>query len=326
MYAGIDIGGTNIKYGVVSNTGEILFQDSHPTDAMRGKDVLIADIQAVIQSLQKQYPDIHSLGVGFPSVVNPKDGCVYYPPNLPGWGIVPLVQLLQDVATVPVAVDNDANVAALAESELGAGRNTPYFLYLTLGTGIGGGIIVNGRIYTGERGGAGEVGHIIIDSTDEPTHEMQQLGRSFRAGTLEERLGRVGLISLAQTFMSHYPDSILHTYKPLDVEHISIAVEQGDACAIECFTHAGYVLGLGIASALALLDMRIVVVGGGISNSHPLFLDSALSTLRTRALPTISPEVEIRKAYFSHNAGIVGAAILGKQKLESYHRVGKDIA
>lgn len=317
MYAGIDIGGTNIKYGVVSNTGEILFQDSHPTNALRGKDALIADIQSVIKNLHHQFSDVLSIGVGFPSVVNPKDGCVYYPPNLPGWGIVPLVQLLQDVSTVPVAVDNDANVAALAESEFGAGKNTSHFLYITLGTGVGGGIIINGRIYTGEKGGAGEVGHIIIDINDEPTPTMQQAGRSFRAGTLEERLGRMGLIALAKMYMANYPDSILHTYKPLDVEHISIAVGQSDTCAIECIAYAGKILGLGIASALALLDMRIVVVGGGISNSHHLFLDTALTTLRERALPTISSEVEIRKAHFSHNAGMVGAAILGKRKLES---------
>jgi glucokinase len=318
MYAGIDIGGTNIKYGVVNTVGEILYHNSHPTSALRGKDAMIQDIQSAIQNLQQEYPSIQSIGVGFPSVVNPQDGCVYYPPNLPGWGIVPLVQLLQDISAIPVAVDNDANVAALAESEFGAGKNTSHFLYITLGTGVGGGIIINGRIFTGERGGAGEIGHTIVDINDEPTTEMRQLGRLFRAGTLEEKLGRAGLISLTQSFMAKYPESVLHSYNPLDVEHISIAVERGDTCAIECFTYAGRILGLGIAGVLALLDMRVIVVGGGISNAHPLFLDTALATLQERALPTIAPSVEIRKAHFSNHAGIVGSAILGKQKLESY--------
>lgn len=317
MYAGIDIGGTNIKYGVVHAGGEMIYQHTHPTDATRGKDAMIADIAGVIKSLQEQFPKLLSVGVGFPSVVNPHDGCVYYPPNLPGWEVVPLVQLLQEASSVPVAIDNDANVAALAESEAGAGMNASHFLYVTLGTGVGGGIIINKRIYTGERGGAGEIGHIIVDMYDEPTPAMQAVGRSYRAGTMEERLGRPGLLASTLQLVNEYPQSTLHRYgAELDVEDISREVEQGDECACEVFRRAGHLLGLGIASILAVLDMRIVVVGGGISKSHPLFLETTRETIRHRALPTIAGKAEIRMAHFSSNAGIVGAAMLGKHKLE----------
>lgn len=231
-------------------------------------------------------------------------------------GVVPLVQILQDASSVPVAVDNDANVAALAESELGAGKNTSHFLYVTLGTGVGGGIIIDNKIYAGERGGAGEIGHIIVDMYDEPTLTMQASGRSYRAGTLEDRLGRLGFLASARRLLCDYPQSSLHYYgAALDVEDISRGVEQGDECSIEVFRRAGHTLGLGISGVLAVLDMRIVIVGGGVSKSHPLLLDTARETIQQRALPTIAGEAEIRVAHFSSNAGIVGAALLGRKKM-----------
>lgn len=314
MYAGIDVGGTTIKYGIVLDDGCIIFQHSLRTDAMRGKDAMMYDIQCIIRAMCQEYPSLLSVGIGFPAVVNPKDGCVYHPANLPGWGIVPLTALLQEHSSVPVIIDNDANVAALAECELGAGKNTSHFLYVTLGTGVGGGIIVNNRIYSGEQGGAGEIGHIIIDIHDEPNDIMIEQKRLFRAGTLEERLGRLGIIATAKKILHHYPHSYLHQFgESLDVEHISLGIDHNDEAAIQCFTLSGHWLGLGLAGILAILDMHIVIVGGGISKAHPLLLDTVRNTLQNRSLPTIAQNVEVRTAHFSNNAGIVGAAMLGKQ-------------
>ncbi len=314
MYVGIDIGGTTIKYGIVLDDGTIISQNSLRTDAMRGKDAMIYDIQCIISAVCQEYPSLLSVGIGFPAVVNPNDGCVYYPANLPGWDIVPLTALLQEKSSIPVIIDNDANVAALAESELGAGKNNSHFLYVTLGTGVGGGIIVNNRIFSGEQGGAGEIGHIIIDIHDEPTDTMKQNNRLFRAGTLEERLGRLGIIATAKKILTQYPQSLLHQFgESLDVEHISLGIEHQDEAAIQCFTVSGHWLGLGLAGILAILDMHIIIVGGGISKAHPLLLDTVRTTLQYRSLPTIAQKVEVRTAHFSNNAGIVGAAMLGKQ-------------
>ncbi|TAE29909.1 MAG: ROK family protein [Candidatus Kapaibacterium sp.] len=309
MYAGIDIGGTSIKYGIVSADGEIKQQASAPTNPESGKDAMIDQLQKIAKKLSSE---AESIGVGFPSVVNPKDGCVYHPPNLPGWGIVPLVELLQSVATVPIAIDNDANVAAYAEAALGAGKNDSHFLYITLGTGVGGGIIIDHRIFTGERGGGGECGHILINVDAEPV-EGSQL--SFRTGTLEEAIGRHGLIRMAKQIAGTHPESLLHNVKELDVKDISDAAVRSDKAAIECLQRAGKLLGLGLCSMLAILDMRIVVVGGGISQAHPIFLDTAREMLKTRSLSTIAPEAEIRTARFGSTAGLVGAAMLGKFKL-----------
>lgn len=317
MFAGIDIGGTNLKVGVLNEQYEIVYNDSRPTNAELGKDAMLQTLRSVIISLQEQFPLLKSIGIGFPSVVNPNDGCVYYPPNLPGWEVVPLVQTLQEVSRVPVAVDNDANVAALAEAVLGAGKSVSHFLYVTLGTGVGGGIIVNHQLYVGERGGAGEVGHVIVDIDSE-----QPVGKpAFRTGVLEELIGRIGLISMARSIASEYPDSILHSYgESLDVEHISAGIERGDEASILCFQRAGKILGLGLCTMLAILDMRVVVVGGGISKAHPILLDTARTTLRSRAIPTISQNAEIRLAEFTSNAGIIGAAMLGKQRMLDWNK------
>jgi len=315
MYAGVDIGGTTMKYGVVSEDGTIVYHKVVHTDAQRGKEAMIADIQSIIIEILTLYPTVVSIGIGFPAVVNPRDGCVYYPANLPGWDIVPLTNILQQCSSVPIAIDNDANVAALAESELGSGKDSSHFLYVTLGTGVGGGIIINNRIFSGEQGGAGEIGHSVIDIHDEPTADMIANNRLFRAGTLEERLGRVGIIETAKSLLIHYPHSFLHQFgDSLDVEHISLGIEHNDEAAIRCFEQSGHWLGLGLASILAILDMRMIIVGGGISQAHPLLLDTVRKTLQMRSLPTIARYVEVRTAFFSNNAGVVGAAMLAKQK------------
>jgi glucokinase len=307
MFAGIDIGGTNIKYGIINHDGEIVFRDSIPTEPQKGPEHMIQSLHAIIDRLTNTHPDIQSVGIGFPSVVNPKDGCIYHPPNLPGWGIVPLRQILQSKNSVPIAIDNDANVAALAESTLGAGKDCSHFLYVTLGTGIGGGIIINHALYAGEKGGAGEIGHIIIKSDEIPGDELP-----YRTGTLEHHLGRYGLIRMALEIARDYPDSMLHSFVPLDVEDISLSAEKGDEAAILCMKKAGTLLGLGLASILAILDMHVIVIGGGISQSCSTFFDAILETIQRRALPTIANFVEIRKAHFTSHAGLIGASMLGK--------------
>jgi glucokinase len=310
MFAGIDIGGTSIKYGIVAQDGEIVQHFSTPTNAESGKDAMIEQLQSIVRKLA---PDATSIGVGFPAVVNPKDGCVYHPPNLPGWGIVPLVELLQSVSTVPVVIDNDANVAAYAEASLGAGKNDSHFLYITLGTGVGGGIIINHRIFTGERGGAGECGFVLINVDAEA--EDGKIA-DFRVGSLEESIGRHGLIRMAKRIAAQHPDSLLHHVAELDVKDISDAAIRNDRAALACLERAGRLLGLGLCSMLAVLDMRIVIVGGGVSQAHPIFLQTARTALKARSLATIAPEAEIRSAKFGSTAGLVGAAMLGKLHFE----------
>lgn len=312
MFLGLDIGGTTIKAAVVDSDGAIVYRTSQPTGAEQGKESVLSTIRSTIEHTIAAHPSVVAVGIGVPGVVNPQDGCVYHPPNLPGWDVVPLASLVQSYTHIPVVVDNDANVAAVAELLLGAGRGHAHFLYVTLGTGVGGGIIANNQLFVGERGGAGEIGHIVIDAHVLPEHGQLP----FRPGTLEEFVGRKGILRLATYYASQYPTSLLHTYTELDVQHISDAVERGDIAAQACFRQAGYYIGIGLASALVLLDMRTIVVGGGISQAHPLLLGTAQATLQERAFPTIANEVQVLQAHFGSDAGVVGAAMIGKLAVE----------
>ncbi len=307
MYLALDIGGTNIKAAIVRNDGSIVRHLSQPTEAARGRDAMLTDIRTLIETTLRDQPSIQAVGVGVPGIVHPADGCVYYPPNLPGWEIVPLTDIIREYSGLPTAVDNDANAAALAESVLGAGRGYEHFLYITLGTGVGGGIIAGHNLYRGERGGAGEVGHIIIDARAK--HEPGQ--PLFRTGTLEELIGRQGILRTARECAGEAPDSLLHNRDDLDVHIISDAAAQGDAAALECFRRIGYYLGVGLASVVEILDMRHIVVGGGISQAHPLLLDTAQAVLRERVLPPLQTAGIVR-AHFGSDAGVIGAAMLAR--------------
>jgi glucokinase len=312
MYIGLDVGGTSVKVGVFNEELEIIHEGFMPTTNAQGEEPLIAAIIDLIETMRTEYKDIRSIGVGFPSVVRP-DGSVHHPPNLVGWGVVPLQQRLQEACKIPVALDNDANVAALAESTVGSGRDQSNFLYVTLGTGVGGCIISDNTIYSGRLGGAGEIGHIIINAEEalEPTALSR---KTARLGILEEYVGRAGILRLMKQLLQEYPQSILHSMESqaMDVKDISEAAYQDDKAACECLRRTGALLAVGLSSVLAILDLHVVVVGGGISQVHPLLLDTTRSILQKRAMPTIADDIDIRLATFSAKAGITGAALLGK--------------
>ncbi|MBI3260577.1 MAG: ROK family protein [Ignavibacteriae bacterium] len=312
MIIAIDLGGTHIKSAIVTSDGKILHQRSQLTHTEKGPDFVLQSIASIISYLTKHFPETVAIGLGVPGVVT-GNGVIRVAPNFPNWINIPLKEYLEQRFPLPVAIDNDANVAALAEAELGAGKNQQNFLFITLGTGVGGCIISNGRIFRGANGGAGEVGHIILHETDVPP-----IGKpSYRAGVLEEYVGRLGIIELAKHYASLSPDSILHTHDDLDVHHISSAVSEGDSAAVECFKRTGELLGAAMSTALNLLDLQLIIAGGGISKSHPLLLQTTLKTIKLRALPTIADDANIRLAHFSNDAGILGAAMLAKQSLKT---------
>ncbi len=309
MYLGIDLGGTNLKSGIIDDSGELVFQSSQPTDAINGPESVISDIEKIFKQLSYTYPEIKTVGIGVPGVIT-NEGVIKVSPNLPGWIDIPLKKLLLGKISLPISIDNDANAGALAELELGSGRNTKNFLYVTLGTGVGGTIIYNNEIFRGESGGAGEIGHMIIDMNDTSKYDMP-----FRKGTLEELIGRKKIIDLALKILPEYPDSILNTVTEPDVSYISDAVYENDPAAVACFIKTGKILGMGLASAMNLLDISITIIGGGISMSHPLLFDTALETIKQRTLPTIASLAELRLARFTKDAGVIGAAILGKKAM-----------
>lgn len=280
LYPAIDIGGTFIKYGIVDATGSILARYHVPTVAHDGREAVVARVADIAKGLVAQAPG-RPIGIGVPGVVDPQTKRVQSPPNLPGWDSVPLADLIADATGVPVVVENDANAAAIAECRAGAGRAFRDFLYVTLGTGVGGGVIIDGQLYTGPHGDAGEIGHIHI-----------------HPGTVLERvIGRMGILERYQG-----GDGV-------DVADIDARAIAGEEHAQQVLDETGRLLGIGLCSAMAVLGLRTVIIGGGISRSVRI-IDHAERTIRERAIPTIAANAVIMRAQFVDDAGLVGAAML----------------
>lgn len=280
MLSGIDIGGTFIKFGLVETDGSIVEHGHTPTLAHEGREAVVARVIAIARDLASRNPG-HPIGIGVPGVVDPRTKTVQSPPNLPGWEQVPLQDLVADAIGVPVVVENDANAGAIAELRAGAGRHLADFLYVTLGTGIGGGVVIGGKLYTGPHGDAGEVGHVHIEP----------------GIVLEKVIGRVGILKRYGGDQS------------VDVAEIDQRAVSGEQHAIDVLTETGTLLGIGLCSALAVLGLRSVIVGGGISRSQ-LILDTARESIRRNAIPTIARSFSLEPAHFQNDAGLVGAAML----------------
>ena len=284
-FAGIDVGGTGIKYGVVDASGHTIWEESIPTLAEQGRPAVVERICDVVRTIEVRSPDIAAIGLGVPGIVDPDTKHVQAPPNLPGWDDVDLLSSIRQVTSKPVDLENDANAAALAEALMGAGVDEPNFLYATLGTGIGGGVILNGALYRGPHGDAGEIGHIIMDAW---AREGARDPRAFRTAVLEDYVGNAGIVQMARL-----AGSDVHSVAEITDEII--------------LREAGRVIGIGMCTAMAVLGLRVLVVGGGVSQA-PYIIDTIRQTVQRRAIPTIAANAKVLPARFGSHAGLVGAA------------------
>ncbi len=284
-FAGIDVGGTGIKYGVVDEQGRTVWEESIPTQAEQGRAAGVERICGVVRSIEARSPEIVAIGLGVPGIVDPDSKHVQAPPNLPGWDDVDLLASIRQVTSKPVDLENDANAAALAEALMGAGVDEPNFLYATLGTGIGGGVILNGALYRGPHGDAGEIGHIIMDAW---AREGARDPRAFRTAVLEDHVGNAGIVQMAR-LAGH------------DVHSVAEITDES------ILREAGRVIGIGMCTAMAVLGLRVLVVGGGVSQA-PFIIDTIRQTVQRRAIPTIAANAKVLPARFGSHAGLVGAA------------------
>lgn len=311
MYCGIDIGGTNLKIGLCDESGQLI--DSHsqainpelsPKDTVR----TLSDYITMCYNLN----EIEAIGIGVPGIVD-NQGLLKFSPNLPHWNNVDLTNLLSAYIKLPIFVENDANTAAIAELETGSGKDLNSFLYVTLGTGVGGSIILNRQVFRGDKGGAGEIGHTIINYLETDSFIKHQ----FRLGTLEEYIGRIQILANAKKNAQIHPESAINRFINFDVHDLSILADNGDRIAKEVISESGSIFGIGIASALNLLGIHNVIVGGGISQISDIFWNSANQVIKLRSLPSISENYKIIKARFLQNTGIIGAALFAKHQLSS---------
>lgn len=306
---GVDVGGTSIKFAIVRADGEIVRHGHIPTP-MAGPDSILDAVARGVHDLAAE-ADVRpsGIGLGVPGVVDRK-GNVAHPPNLPGWEVVDVAARLRprlNGLDLPIVVENDANVAALAEARAGAGVGQPDFLYVTLGTGVGGCVISNGEIWHGATGGAGEIGHITIDING-------PLCNCGSRGCIEAYVGNQYMGRLASARLEREPDSMLHAWiaagQGVDPKRLDEAAMSGDQFAIEFLAEMGELLGAALASAMNLLDTRLVVVGGGLSRAEASLLEPTRRSMRRRLLKTIAPVAELRPALFLNDAGVVGSAMM----------------
>ncbi|HYQ87287.1 MAG TPA: ROK family protein [Bacteroidota bacterium] len=310
---GVDLGATTIKAGIVDRKGKILEQARSDTLADKGPDAVLKQMVGTIRDLLSRRAQTGCLGVGIgsPGVVTP-DGVVRYPPNFAQWTEVNVVKRLRKTFRLPIFIENDANAAAMGEAMHGAAKKYKDFLFVIWGTGVGGGIILDRKIYRGPHGGAGEVGHVTID------YNGPQCNCGSR-GCIESFIGQRYLSMRTREILESMPpgkprskitELVGGNLDAIEPVIISAAAEQGDPTAIAILQEAGELLGYALASALNILDLRTVVIGGGLSAAPDFVFTAVEAGLRSRVLKSIKPGVRVLRSTLGNAAGIVGAASL----------------
>jgi glucokinase len=306
---GVDLGGTNIKIGIVSDKGKLVKSISIKTEADIGpKKVITNIIRGVELILVKNKLKIQGIGIGCPGVVSTKKGIVENAPNLPGWKNVKLGPIIKEKFGYKVHLENDANAAAVGELTFGAGRKIDSFVMVTLGTGVGGGIVFNKKIFRGEFGAAGEIGHISIDVNGPKCN----CGSS---GCIEAYAGNSYLKEQIRRELKNYPDSKVWKLIENDLTKVSpriiqAASEKKDAYAKFVIERMGKQLGAALASLSNSLDISTFIIGGGVAGfGKPLF-DSTRLTISERVLLPLRQRVLVIPAKLLNEAGIKGASSL----------------
>jgi glucokinase len=312
---GVDLGGTKIAVARLHG-GELSESVLQPTDCDSAEDLIDQMVQ-MIQSVRGE--QLHGVGIGVPSVVEFETGRVVSSVNVP-LADVQLRAVLGERLGVPVFVDNDASVAALAEAHDDELRMvTRDLVMITVGTGVGGGLVLGGRIYRGATGGAGELGHTIVAlglSADEPA-----LAGFPQPGSLERVASGRALDGLAERCAEQYPDSVLGRLRRqgrpvLGPDALEAAVE-GDPAAATLLEAWGERVGIGVANAINTFDPAEVVIGGGAARAGSLLLDPACRVARSYVLPGLGTRTTIRLARHGVGAGVLGAALLALHELEA---------
>jgi glucokinase len=306
---GVDIGGTKIAAGIVTEEAQVLERIVIPTPQTDSGTTMLEVLGDVIDRLRDHYPDVKAIGVGVAGMVEWPSGYIRWAPNNT-YRELPLRELLTQKTGLPVVVENDANTAAVAEERFGSGASYSDSVTLTIGTGIGGGIILNGQLYRGPTGLGAEVGHLIVNPKDGPPCGCGAVGclETMASGIALRRTGREAARANPTGMLATLAGDPNH----VTGETVFEAARHGDPTACDLFNHVGYWLGTGIASLVNVLDPQIVILGGGIGESAGnLVLCPTLSSFERfvfgRTRRTLPPIV---LAQLGADAGLIGAGSL----------------
>lgn len=312
LLIGIDVGGTNLRLGVVkSSVGALqlleemrfradfsrMFKTNSPELAWQA---ILTTTANSIQKVRQQYPDISAVGIGFPGFIDPYTQKIAQSPNLPGLKDVDFSADLSQSIQLPVAVENDALAAAFGEYANQHFKKPTHLIYMGLGTGVGGGLILNGQPFQGEHGVAMEVGHIIV----QPNGRQCGCGN---AGCMEQYASASGV------GLSFFEAS----QQKCNASEIAALAYQGNQAALAAYALAGKSLAQALAHTLKVIDVKKIVIGGGMSAAWPLMQDTFQTQLRCDLIPVLRNQLIISISSMGDQAGIIGAAMLAKQKMRT---------
>ena len=308
---GIDVGGTNVKIALVDGEGKIIYSNSVPTYAQMGYEYTVNNIKQAIKDLMKETnteaKDIQGIGFDFPGQVDCKTGVVKNAPNIPGWVNVPIAQMIEDEFHIPTRIDNDVRCAALGELKFGAGRGCENFVCITVGTGIGSGLVINGKVVRGAANAAGEIGHIKLQMEDGP------LCGCGDSGCLEAFASGPSIVAMAQEYLKGGKSAKFRELAgdgEITPYIVAKAAEAGDPVAKRIFEKMGYYIGMGLTSVINLLNPEKIIIGGGVAECGDLLLDPIRRTINDRAMEVQREAVEIVPAELGNSAGVIGASML----------------
>jgi glucokinase len=298
---GIDFGGTSVKPGVVSGSRIIARAEPIPTRQYESAESLLAAVFQQIAVLRDRHPEVCALGAGLPGIIDGLNGRVRELSNVPGWQDIPLAALLRERTGLPSIIENDANAMAYAEWRFGAGRDRPNVICMTLGTGVGGGLILDGKLFRGSQLGAGEIGQMIIEPKGLP-------GRYGNFGALEKYVGNRQIAGRAQeAYAAAGISRALEELTPLLLEKAALT---GDQIAAQLWNEIGFEIGIMLTNIVWLLNPDRIVIGGGVAKAGPLLFEPIKRTIRERTSGVFHEHLEVVPAELGNDGGIIGSAAL----------------
>ena len=308
---GIDLGGTKILSLCLDVSLNIVGRDYRETPAEDGPAAVIREMVESASAAAGDH-ELRGIGVSAPGPLDINRGVVTEAPNLDGWTDIPLQQLIRDQSGLPAWIENDANAGAFAEFKLGAGRGSRHMVMVAVGTGVGGGLILDGRLYHGASGGAGEVGHMIVD----PDGAICGCGR---AGCLEAVASGRALDKTAEALAQREPDGLVARLareegEEPDARILDMAAEKGDVAAREAIERAGRFLGAGLTNLVNVLNPDVIAIGGSVRNSE-LYVRTAIEAMQRDAFAQHVGDVRVVEAELGDEAPAIGAALIALENL-----------
>lgn len=308
---GVDVGGTNVKIALVDFDGKIVYSNTVPTRAEMGFEAGVNNIKQAIKELMSETGEsaqtIEAIGFGLPGQIDYKEGVVKNLPNIPGWVNIPLAKIIEDEFLIPTRLDNDVRCAALGELNFGAGKGCENLICITVGTGIGSGIVLNGKLVRGASNAAGEIGHIKMTMGDGP------LCGCGDYGCFEAYASGPAIVTMAKEYISGGKSA---KYKEMAADGIispyivAQAALQGDAVSIQIFKQMGKIIGHGLSSVVNLLNPEKIIIGGGVADAGDILLEPIKQTIKERAMSIQANAVSVVPAQLANTAGVIGASLL----------------